>query len=184
MDDKDTPIEESSENTFWDEYDMVVIPIVKEGEILEQFNSRGEKEIVRRAGKIVWVAGGSFTKMFPLLEDVLKKITQIKTRRLVDYIVFNIKKDCDYIDFDLDKLVDYCGLANKKGIYAHIKNLIKLKILLRAKGHYHRYFVNPYMIYSGVYPEDRIEEGKKRKAEKKEKNEKAPNTDFTKTDTY
>lgn len=182
---KDKPTKGNRDNTFWDEYEMHVKPIVEPGKIKEQFDEKGNRSVVQERGQIVWVAGGHFTKVFPRLEDVLKKISNLSTRRLLDYIIFNIEKDSDCIEFNILEIVEYCGLSNKKSIHKPINELIEKKVLRKIDGYYHKYMVNPYFIYSGVYPDDRIEDGKKRKAEKKEKekNEKASNTDFTKADT-
>jgi len=183
---KDNPIKGNRDNTFWDEYDMHLKPILEPGKVKEQFDEKGNRSVVYERSKLVWIAGGHFTKVFPRLEDVLKQINSLSTRKLLDYIVFNIEKDCDYIEFNIVKIVEYCGLKNKKSVHKVINELIKLKVIRKIDGYFHRYMVNPYFIYSGVYPDDRIDDGRKRKAEKKQKeiDEKASNTNTPKADTY
>lgn len=171
--------EERRDNTFWDKSLMPIRAVLDKGDIEVTRDSNGNVSYNRVGGKIVYIGGGSFVKVFPKLEDVTKQIENMTTRRLLDYIIYNVKENCDYIEFNMVDVVEYCKVTNKKSIYKPIARLIELDVIKKIDGFYHRYMINPYMFYRGQYPDFRVEEAR----EKIKQYEKTPNSNSAKADT-
>jgi hypothetical protein len=67
---------------------------------------------------------------------------------------------------NIQTAMKHCGVANRSAIYHAIAELKEQKALMPS-GQAGYYFINPFQIWKGAYPERVIEEAKKRQEQYK-----------------
>jgi hypothetical protein len=156
-------------NPLWkDGYIKVTQRLDKGNAGVFKFIDNGEvkKIAVREEDKYKQIIKGNHVKMDILAEDVIKNLKSVTANRLFSYVRINLEYQCDFVYINIQTAMKHCGVANRSAIYHAIAELKKQKALMPS-GQAGYYFINPFQIWKGAYPEKVIEEAKKRQEQYK-----------------
>ena len=156
-------------NPLWkDGYIKVTQRLDKGNAGVFKFIDNGEvkKIAVREEDKYKQIIKGNHVKMDILAEDVIKNLKSVTANRLFSYVRINLEYQCDFVYINIQTAMKHCGVTNRSAIYHAIAELKKQKALMPS-GQAGYYFINPFQIWKGAYPEKVIEEAKKRQEQYK-----------------
>lgn len=77
-----------------------------------------------------------------------KEVSSDSAIKLLMYIISVLKKDCNYVHLNKDKVMRYTGIG-KNGYYPTIRILNRLNIIVKVKNVDDCYIINHNMIYNG-----------------------------------
>lgn len=129
-------------------------------------NGEDKKIAVREEDKYNEIIKGNHVKMDILAEAVIGNLKSVTANKLFSYVRINLGYQCDFVYINIQTAMKHCGAKDRSAIYHAIAELKEQKALMPS-GQAGYYFINPFQIWKGAYPERVIEEAKKRQEEYK-----------------